>query len=183
MSRAASLIEATSFSVPELASDTGVASLDLRVPHQEQDLWCWCAVTVGVAGFFDAGFGLSQCETAGRVLNVPAACDNPDDESVNKLFALDNALSVFGRLGKVEPGPLAFDEVRRQIDTGRPVGARILFLDNGMAHVTLIRGYRTSPEPILIIDDPLFDESEWSYQQFLRSYRGSGVWKQSYLTQ
>jgi hypothetical protein len=32
------------------------------------------------------------------------------------------------------------------------------------------------------VDDPLHDESVWSYVEFKTNYRGDGAWKQSYLT-
>ena len=28
----------------------------------------------------------------------------------------------------------------------------------------------------------VYDESEWSYQEFVASYKGSGEWRHSYLT-
>jgi hypothetical protein len=34
----------------------------------------------------------------------------------------------------------------------------------------------------LLIDDPLYDESECSYERFKTSYRGDGEWIRSYMT-
>jgi len=184
MSTLPTLMFDTALAVPDVEGEAGASRvLGVDVPHQEQDQWCWCALTVGVSRFSDSSFALSQCETAARVLQVPEACGRPADDDVNRMFELDAALATFGRLKRMDPIPLSFKGIQDAIDAKRPVGARVLFLDTGMAHFTLIRGYRTSPMNMLLIDDPLYDESEWSYQEFVASYRGSGEWRQSYLTQ
>ena len=169
--------------VPDLAVESDSASvLGVEVPTQDQDLWCWCAITVGVSRFFDASFSLSQCETAANVLGLADACSRPGDDDVNKMFALDAALASFDRLLRRVDGRLSFEQLKREIDAGRPVGVRIRFQDSGQAHFTLIRGYRTEPAPMLAIDDPLYGESTWSFAEFVDNYRGAGVWRQSYLT-
>ena len=178
------LMSDTALAVPDVDAEAGASRmLRVDVPHQEQDQWCWCALTVGVSRFSDSTFALSQCETAARVLHVPGACDRPSADDVNRMFELDVALGTFGRLRQMNDLPLSFKSIQDEVDAGHPVGARVLFLDTGMAHFTLIRGYRTSPMNMLLIDDPLYDESEWSYQDFVESYRGSGEWQQSYRTQ
>ena len=186
MSALPSLLLATAapLTLTSLAASTSNSgrSLGIEVPHQEQDWWCWCAVTVGVSTFYDSSFGLSQCETAAQILSEPSACSTPRDDRVNRMFSLKQSLNTFGRLDRETEGPLSFSQVVQEIDAQRPVGARILFLDSGVAHFTIIRGYRKTPQQMLLIDDPLYDESETTYQSFLTAYRGSGRWKQSYLT-
>lgn len=181
--------------LPHLLVDTAVAvaeivdttdsdtALNIDVPHQEQTLWCWCAVTVGVSRFFDSTFALTQCETAAQVLSAPDACLRPSDDDVNRMFELQKALKVFGRVERVVDAPLSFEEVEREIQAQRPVGAQILFHDAGRMHFTIIRGCRTvAGERILVVDDPLFDESESSYERFKTFYRGDGEWQRSYIT-
>lgn len=158
-------------------------SLGIEVPHQDQDNWCWCAITVGVSSFYDPTFGLSQCQTAARVLSIADACSDPENERVNRMFDLDKSLAVFGRFNQIVNGPLSFSLVMREIDAQRPVGVRILFLDSGKGHFTVIRGYRREPQQMLLIDDPLYDEFEITYKNFLTDYQGNGRWKQTYLTQ
>lgn len=91
-------------------------------------------------------------------------------------------MSQFKHLSRIEEERLSFDQVKQQIQGGHPVGVRIRFVDSGIAHFTLIRGYRTDPEPMLLIDDPAHGESEWRFDDFVQSYKGDGVRRQSYLT-
>ena len=184
MSTLPGLLEATARPLglaPRAAGVSGANPLNVDVPHQEQDCWCWCAVTVGIAKFYDRTFALSQCQTAARVLGIADACQRPTADDVNRMFDLDMSLAAFGRFDAMDLA-LSFAQVKRQIDTQRPVAARIRFMDSGLAHFAVIRGYRETPEQMLVIDDPLYDETEITYREFLTRYKGEGVWKQSYLT-
>lgn len=180
----AQLLLDTAVQVPELsASSTGAPPLAIDVPHQEQDNWCWCAVTVGVSRFFDQTFSLSQCETAAKVLQVADACNRPDEGDVDRMFDLDKALQTFNRFDHVIEQPLAFEDVEREIRAQRPVGVQILFQDRGVMHFTIIRGCRRlEGDRLLLIDDPQFDESECGYERFTHFYRGDGEWIRSYIT-
>ena len=169
--------------VPDVAAKhIGSLALNVQIPHQEQDNWCWCAIAVGVGKFFDSTFTLTQCETAAIVLGIGDACSRPKDPDVDTVFELGVTLSKFGHFVRMT-GVLKFDDIREQIDAQRPIGVQVLFMNSGVTHFTVIRGYRTDPEPILVIDDPFYDESEWSYREFVDTYKGSGAWQQSCLTQ
>jgi Papain-like cysteine protease AvrRpt2 len=174
----------TAAEVPALeAVSTGAQTLAIDVPHQEQANWCWCAATVGVSQFFEQTFSLSQCEAAAKVLAVADACDRPSDDDVDRMFELDKSLRTFNHLGQVIQQPLAFEEVEREMRARRPVGVQILFQDRGVMHITIIRGCRRlQGDLLLLIDDPHFDESEYSYEQFKSAYRGDGQWIRSYIT-
>lgn len=182
----AHLIEGTAIplDLPPPAAAAGAQPLPLDIPHQEQDWWCWCAIAVGVSAFYEGGFGLSQCEAAARILRQPGACLAPDGPEVNVMHELDLALDEFRHFrAPVIQGPLKFGAVQAEIDAGRPVGVRIRFMDSGIGHFTVIRGYRAGALRMLAIDDPLYDESEVVYDHFVHRYRGTGVWRQTYLTQ
>jgi len=180
----AQLLLDTAVQVPDVtASSTGAPPLDIDVPHQEQDNWCWCAVTVGISRFFDQTFSLSQCETAAQVLPIADACNRPGDDDVDRMFDLDKALQTFNHFDHVIEQPLAFEDVEREILAQRPVGVQILFQDSGVMHFTIIRGCRRlEADRLLLIDDPQFDESEFAYERFKKSYRGDGEWIRSYIT-
>lgn len=173
----------TAVAVPDVTSTSGgEATLGIDVPHQDQTLWCWCAVTVGVSRFFDSTFALTQCQTAAQVLPIADACIRPTDADVNRMFDLQLALSTFGHVGRVLDEPLSFEDVEREIQAQRPVGAQILFQDSGRMHFTIIRGCRkVDGDRILVIDDPQFDESESSYERFKNFYKGDGEWQRSYI--
>lgn len=186
MAALAQVLEATAtpLGLAPFGAVGGTQPLPLDIPHQEQDWWCWCAIAVGVSSFYDGAFGLSQCQAAARVLRQPGACISPDSPEVNVMHELDLALGEFQHFrGPVIQGPLEFSAVRAEIDAGRPVGVRIRFMDSGIGHFTVIRGYRAGGFRMLSIDDPLYDESEVAYEHFVSRYRGTGAWRQTYLTQ
>jgi hypothetical protein len=163
----------------------GAQPLAVEIPPQEQEWWCWCAVTAGICSFYDSNFSLRQCEVAARVLNQPAACANPDTPPVNVMHDLDLALGEFRHFkGPLIQGPLKFTAVQAEIDAGRPIGVRIRFRNTGIGHFTVIRGYRGGALKMLSIEDPnpAYDEREVTYDSFVSRYRGWGEWRQSYLT-
>ncbi|KQV50564.1 hypothetical protein ASC95_14470 [Pelomonas sp. Root1217] len=121
---------------------------------------------------------MSQCEVAAAVLSLDA-CADPTSEAVNKMMPLEDTLAHFNRLGGVEPIPMSFEKIAEQIDDGLPVCIRVRFMDTGIPHFTVIRGYRRDGR-LLIIDDPAFDESTSPYADVIDAYQGTGVWKQSY---
>ncbi|WP_290903145.1 papain-like cysteine protease family protein [Aquabacterium sp.] len=177
------LLEATAIPVAtdheSVIEAEGERVLDaLRIPHQEQDQWCWCAVAAGICAFRDETFTLRQCEVASSVLGVDV-CADPTSDSVNKMMPLDEVLAHFQRLGFKTESPMTFEDVAEQIDAGLPVCIRIRFMDTGNPHVTVIRGYRRDGR-MLMIDDPSFDESTMPYEDVVDRYEGSGSWKQSY---
>ena len=178
------LLQQTAFAVPKVtAVSTGAPSLGIQVPHQEQNNWCWCAVTVGVSRFFTPSFLLTQCQAAAQVLSIVDACSRPGDEDVDCPFDLDRALATFNHLDRVVEQPLTFEQIEDEMAAKRPVGVQILFQDSGLTHFTVIRGSRRiSGDRIVVIDDPLYDESEWSYEEFRDAYKGDGEWTRSYFT-
>jgi hypothetical protein len=168
------------FSLPQIG--TASPSLAVNIPHQEQDWWCWCAIAVGIEAYYSHQLPISQCKAAERILKVPTACANPTSSQVNVMHRLDSALAEFNRFnGPTIQGALKFSEIETEIKAGRPVGARILFKNSGIAHFTVIRGCNSSTK-MLHIDDPLYDENEVTYQNFVNRYRGWGEWLQTYLT-
>ena len=177
------LLEATAIPADAL-DDFGAALVSqrvldtLQIPHQDQDQWCWCAITAGICAFRDHTFKMRQCEVAAVVLGLDA-CANPASEDVNKMMPLDEVLVHFHRLADMQDMPISFDQIVEQIDAGLPVCLRIRFVDTGIAHFTVVRGYRRDDQ-MLMIDDPSFDETTLSYDDVRDSYEGSGVWKQSY---
>lgn len=162
--------------------DGGERMIALRLPRQERSNWCWCAVTAGICRHYDPGFSLSQCETASVVLGIADACERAADPDVDTPFALDAALSTFGHFAALRPR-IAFDMLRAEIDAGRPVAVHVLFVESGLSHFAVVLGYRSQPEPTLLVDDPLHGASAVSLDLFVGAYRGDGRWRHSFLTQ
>jgi hypothetical protein len=88
------------------------------------------------------------------------------------------------------PRQLTFDEVREEIDAGRPFCVLIKWLNNGQlgpaGHFIAINGYRVTPanKQFVSISDPLFSDSEYDFTEFTSTkggyHDGQGVWTMTY---
>jgi hypothetical protein len=79
-------------------------------------------------------------------------------------------------------GQASFQQVRDEIDRGRPVGARIGW-NNGGGHFVVIYGYsRIGGTEYFDIDDSLNGKSHLSVTVFSSSYQGTGMWTHTYFT-
>ncbi|MCX6624929.1 MAG: C39 family peptidase [Acidobacteria bacterium] len=163
--------------------------------RQEKSEWCWAAVSVSVDRFFRPNSRHTQCDIAGAALGR-SCCDGarpaPSD-SCNTPHALHPVLGRFHLLA-ADPivKPLTFNQVRTEIDAGRPVCVLIKWLDNNgqvtdRGHFIALDGYRVTPaqKMFVSITDPMYGSSETSFDQFVDrkgGYRdGRGVWFASFL--
>lgn len=174
---------------------TTTRALSFKVQRQEKSEWCWAAVSVSVDHFFRPDSRHTQCDIAGTVLRL-SCCDGAQPaaaDSCNTPHALHTVLGRFHLLA-ADPivEPLTFDQVRTEIDGGRPVCVLIKWLDNqgqvtDRGHFIAIGGYRVTPakKVFVSITDPMFGSSEAIFDQFADSkggYRdGRGVWFASFL--
>lgn len=155
--------------------------MKFQVQTQLQSLWCWAAVATSVGLLFAPKSKLTQCKVVAKTLKVPDCCTHPEQWNVEK--PLQNALTAIGRLKAAIPAALSFDEVKHEIDSGRPVGARIRWRSGG-AHFVLIAGYgesETNGTKLLDIEDPFYLDETLTYDSFRFAYQsGSGEWVGSY---
>lgn len=157
--------------------------LACAIPFQEQTQWCWCATSLGVHKFFQPADTTTQCQAANRILGRADACVNPGDPAVNMPYYLDRALSTFGHLRVPTVGtPLSPAQVEQEIQTGKPIGARIGWYGGG-GHFMVIAGYLAAAVPRVAIHDPIYGESDMDYSVYQAAYQGSGSWTHSYLIQ
>jgi Peptidase_C39 like family len=178
-----------------VSAGSTIRAVPLTVSKQENSEWCWAAVTVSVNLVFRPDSTHTQCELAGGVLGRPCC-------SGGKLSASDpcnvphELHPVLGRLHLLAADPivkpLTFDQVRKEIDGGRPVCVLIKWLDNdgrqsNRGHFIAIAGYRVTPsqKQFVSIGDPFYGPSEVDYAIFSSKqggYRdGRGVWSASFL--
>jgi hypothetical protein len=172
---------------------TATRALAFKVQRQLRSEWCWAAVSVSVDLFFRPDSTHTQCDVAGSTLGL-SCCDGtlPSSDSCNTPHALHPVLGHFHLLaGDPIVKALTFDQVRAEIDAGRPVCVLIKWLDNqgqvtDRGHFIAINGYRVTPAQKLFVSitDPLFGASEMAYDQFSSGrggYRdGRGVWFASF---
>jgi hypothetical protein len=91
------------------------------------------------------------------------------------------------RLRTTLPGPLQFQDLKREIDAGRPVAARIAWDSAGASqsatgHFVVLDGYRIlSGATHVHVSDPLNPSCEVDFNEFTFNYQGEGKWDASYL--
>jgi hypothetical protein len=162
-----------------------MANLEFPLQLQKQDNWCWAAISVSVDHFFNPASPWEQCRLAGAELGLDC-CQDGSTERCNQVRRLDPPLTRVGRLRERPiPRPLTMDEIREEIDGGRPVCARIQWRDGG-GHFVLISGYEVTPRgvTVLTIDDPAFDRSRVKFEKFLTDYHtGHGKWTGTFRLQ
>jgi hypothetical protein len=178
-----------------------------RIQQQELSEWCWAAVAVSVERYYDRASTLEQCDVANKVLpeQYPAVplpksdsacccqcCCDPD--SCNKPAELETALKKIHKWRAtlvrslapdesiVSPGTLTFEEVRREIDRGRPVCVGITWKSGG-GHFLVVRGYRllSSGARQVYVADPLNPSALVDFDEFTLAYFGDGEWTETDL--
>lgn len=146
--------------------------LGLSMEPQEKTNWCWAAVSVSVRRFRKLT-ELTQCQEANLLLGRNNCCANP--EACNLVGRLDRNV-----LFEQDGAAMAFEDVRVEIDKGRPVAVEIEWTDGG-GHFVCIDGYNAAgATPLLSVKDPLNGSSMVPYPTFVSSYLGLGKWKKSF---
>jgi hypothetical protein len=163
---------------------TGV-TLPFNMETQLQSEWCWSAVAVSVARFYQPSSTITQCDLAQLELNNDCCAD---PSACNQQNTLETSLNSVGHFNEMVFSPLAFDETDNEIDGKRPVGCRIgWFLGGG--HFVIIHGTATessggSAKQWVAVADPKFGPADYLIGDFTNAYRqGEGEWTHSYLTQ
>jgi len=159
-------------------------TLNFTVEHQEHQQWCWAAVSVSVARFYEGSSNaLTQCSIVNSQLPGNDCCAHGGILACNKPGFLDKALDTVKHFRGMISGSLKSPCMIQEIDDGRPIGARIGFPTRG--HFVAIVGYdNKDPEDVhLIVSDPTWGESTGPLQEFSSAYLGSGLWTDTYLTQ
>lgn len=158
-----------------------VSLTNFAVPTQEQDQWCWAAVSLGVALFFGQN-AWSQCGIASAELS-PLNCCGPDASGpCNQPWRLDLALSRVGHFFKLLYMPATLANLRTEISAGRPMGCRIGW-SSGNGHFVALGGYSTDATGANIVEvhDPYYGFVQTAYNTFCTAYRSAGSWTHSYL--
>ena len=154
--------------------------LNFELPLQEHSNWCWAAVTAAIVHFFTPESQVRQCGIAHDELDL-RCCEDPE-RKCNQVHRLQLPLARIGRLrGQQKQGVLSFNEIREEIDAGRPICVRVGW-NGGGGHFVVISGYDVLPKmgEVVIIDDPQAGQSRLTYDAFLSRYRKSGSWTHTY---
>jgi Papain-like cysteine protease AvrRpt2 len=170
-----------------------MAAIDFEMQQQQHSNWCWAAVAVSVARYFDPDSKWCQCRLASRMAKreklkvsgcgtcreatgVPKKCNQP--------WYLQKALRIVKMLkGKPKGAPLSYRKTRQLIKAGRPVCARILWGQGPDAHFVAITGcFKTkSGERWVDVEDPDSGSSTWLHEEFRKNYQyAQGQWVDTY---
>lgn len=157
--------------------------LRMKMPRQSQPLWCWAAVAAALHNFYVGASGpvWTQCRVAGRVLGVHSCCQAPAD--CNQARGLRQVLVALNMHRSDIEGPTNGATVVREIDSKRPLAARVLW-DGDVGHFVLIAGYQRLGDDLrVVIEDPQTGTGTamLSAIQRVGGYRGAR-WTHTYFT-
>jgi len=168
---------------PAGGSGSGSLAPPFAMQPQEQSNWCWSAVSVSVAQFYNAATPWSQqCNLASQELTQvccpagtnSAVCDIP--------WYLDRALTTVGHFNTWAAGAQAMPAIQGEINANRPLGVRVGWSGGG-GHFVVLSGYSSSTAgDFITVDDPIFAQSTLALSVFQSSYQGSGSWTDTYWT-
>lgn len=156
------------------------ARVEMRT--QEEGQWCWAAVALSLADFFNKPTPAEQCVFVSAVLDAGAfdCCELRKEPVCDRQFPLEIALekALLQVHGPIEPVP--FEQVLAELDAQRPVAIGIDI--GGTGHFAVIDS--CDPQTRLVeIQDPLHGSSEpLDFDSLRTSYRGIGPWVTTYLT-
>jgi len=160
--------------------------------QQEQDQWCWAAVTISICRFYRDQKWQHQCDLVNQVLapilgGIDCSQDGASD-SCNIPFSLSDALNTTGHLAQAVPGVVSFEDLTQEIDVRqRPLATRIVFADFITRHFIVVIGCMQTPDGkqwVKVADPSLSSGNVTSieYASLLNDYRPGATWDQSYFS-
>jgi hypothetical protein len=182
------LIYATSRPYSTLLREVSVSGRLIQAKHlafnmqaQTQSNWCWAATATSVSHYYWFFSPWAQCLVANGELGHKDCCNSPVPSPCNVPWFLDKALTRTKNYVSIT-GQVSFQQVRDEIDAGRPVGARMGW-NGGGGHFMVIYGYSIFfGVEYFDIDDPIYGKSHLKVSDFAGNYQGSGTWTHTYFT-
>lgn len=159
------------------------AEIDLSIPQQILDNWCWAAVTAGLEAAFGIDPARSQCRIVSDVLGTGCCPDGANVQNCNIPHAPQPALGELFDVRVDAPVGTSLPFLRREIGERRlPVLANLGFSDGRIGHLVVISGFRRTGSLItLTVWDPYTGErSDEPLNRFRRAFRDNGMWRASY---
>lgn len=168
-------------------SERSVA-IEFEMQEQCHSNWCWAAVAASVATYYNQGRVVRQCEVADLDLKRDDCCQHPCGEEgvdfnvTNVLASPLNRLRCLERYARKKRATA--DEVLEELTAERALCARLVWRDGGAHFVTIVGCWRDAEgNVILVLDDPFWGRSEYSYDGFAEHYQLlSGKWTDTYFT-
>ena len=167
-------------------------NLQFAIQKQEHSNWCWAAVAVSVADFYDKT-SRRQCDLVNQRRGLKTCCSEPDGSDTKRCDQpdhLEQALSDLNHFSE-QVGVLTFREVQNEIVLGRVMGIRIAWPppppQDHVGHAITLDGYYVtdSGERYVIGKDPAPGDSfAMLYDEFKSHYGDNrdGTWHLTYRT-
>jgi len=153
--------------------------LGFVMQNQQQSNWCWCATTVTVSNFY--GDNLTQCGFANSHLSRNDCCGAGASGPCNVQSDLVSPLQRAGHFASWRTGTPTFDDVRTQVDAGRPVTLRIQW-NGGGGHFIAAVGYLPTSTWVAV-DDPISGPSDILLNTLNTNYLAAGTVDEVHFTQ
>ena len=113
--------------------------LAFNMQMQTESNWCWAAASTSASHFYWWLSTWTQCRVANAELGHNDCCNSSVPSACNVPWFLDRALTRTNNFVSMM-GQVSFQQVKNEIDAGRPVGARIGW-NGGGGHFMMIYGY------------------------------------------
>lgn len=156
--------------------------LNFNMQQQQQTQWCWAATSVSVALYYRFWSGWTQCEMVNEERGQTTCCQNGSSTACNQPNVLDSPLDRADVLDHMVSGTVSYEDIRTEIDSGRPLAWRIGWSGGG-GHFAVIEGYQRFGTERVAIDDPWYGQSDVNVSVLTGgTYQGSGSWTHSYFT-
>jgi len=155
------------------------ARLNFVMQHQQQDFWCWAAVSASTSAYFTPATSWTQCAIVNAELGRSDCCSSGSSADCNKAWNLDKALNRTGNFNSMSSGAGSMTDITNEINNKRPLGARIGWAGGG-GHFVTVDGYNSELN-MVTIGDPWYGTSDVKLPIFQTAYKGSGQWTHKYF--
>jgi hypothetical protein len=190
------------YQIPDSGTMIGVAAIggtiaqriNFNMQPQQTDWWCWAAATASVSAFYAPNTNFqapntpyTQCLLANSKFTRNDCCANPTPAGCINGSYPDGPLTTVGNLNETIAAVLSVARVAAEIGASRPIVVDTHWTSPAGTylggHIVAIRGrYTQQGIECLSVADPWYGNSEVTYQSFLRTYQGNGVWTNTYTT-
>ena len=161
--------------------------LAVTVMQQEQTLWCWCACCAMVLLYY--GSSQAQCAIANVGLGHSDCCQDPLPTGCNDTIwtvhpTQTDVITVYARFGRTAVhlfGSISFNDLKAEIDAGRPVEVCYAWT-GGDSHVALVCGYSVDATEAMFVkvNDPADNIGLISFASLQTAY-GLGTWVETFI--
>jgi hypothetical protein len=150
-----------------------------HTPH-----WCWAAVAVSVARYYNNPRLWTQCDVVCQQLNNDTCCAQPPPLECDLEQSLRPVLKRMGHFDYFVDGPVSFADCVAAIrDEKRPLPIRVEWQDGAGGHFIVVHGVDDEDGERLSVLDP------WTggpvvvpHAVVLNSYQNRGQWTHTYYT-